>query len=63
MAPKTKKASVEPQTGPSELVAEPAEAPATKVPEGTAEKGGDGGLGDDYASPAANFAAEQPLVS
>ena len=62
MAPKAKKASIHPETGPSELVAEPAVAPASKVPEGTAGQGGDGDLGDDSASPAASSAAKDPQV-
>ena len=41
------KGVVEPETGPSEPAAEPAVAPATPAPDGTAGQGGDGDLGED----------------
>ena len=62
MPTRAKKASTQPETGASEPATEPAEAPATKVPEGTAGQGGDGDLDDDSASPAASSAAKQPPV-
>ena len=60
VAKKTPRSQTE--TGPPEPFAEPAEAPASEVPEGTAGQDGDGDLGGDAGEAAASSAAGHPPV-
>ena len=60
VAKKTPRSQTE--TGPPEPFAEPAEAPASEVPEGTAGQDGDGDLGGDAGEAAASSAARNPPV-